>query len=437
MRTTTGPSAQQQSVEPCPECGADVPVDERFVRWCAACDWNVDPHPPEPPKGRIEETRRALARRHGERLLAEMTDAGEPPRPRRDPSALLAYGLALAVHGLTVAVLVAGVWLTVAGPAPGGKVVGVLLLLIAWSLRPRRRKLPEDAHLLHRPDAPELYALVDQVAATVGTRSVDVIAVDADVNASVTTYGIRGRRLLTLGLPLWESLTPQERIALLGHELGHYSHGDVRQGRVLTSAYRSLSLWAYYTAPTADPTLVEMAVNLFYLVPRTLVNGLTLLLDQLTLRATQRAEYLADAAAARTASTEAAVGLMDRLLVGSAAHTVLRREVNRAATRTTAHRSGPRRAAEERPERLWEAVAAHVASIPESEYARRRRAGAIRGHAVDATHPPTHLRRAALLAGPASPAAVTADAARTHRLDAELAPLRTAVAQGVIRDVVR
>ncbi|MFF5494967.1 M48 family metallopeptidase [Streptomyces aquilus] len=116
---------------------------------------------------------------------------------------------------------------------------------------------------MSRSAAPELYAPVDEVAAALGTRSVDVIALDARTNASVTHLGVR-RRVLTLGLPLWEVLSPQERIAL----------------------------------------------------------------DLLTTRASQRSEYLADAAAAPVASTEAAVGTMDLLLVLESVDSTLYREVN-------------------------------------------------------------------------------------------------------------
>ncbi|MGJ3561444.1 hypothetical protein ACR6C2_37090 [Streptomyces sp. INA 01156] len=43
-------------------------------------------------------------------------------------------------------------------------------------------------------------------------------------------------------------------------------------------------------------------------MPYSLLQGMLMLLDQLTLRATQRAEYLADSVAARAGSTEVAVG---------------------------------------------------------------------------------------------------------------------------------
>ncbi|MGW9033103.1 M48 family metallopeptidase, partial [Streptomyces sp. NPDC055722] len=281
--------------------------------------------------------------------MAEVT-AGGSLRARRDASSLLAFAIALAVHGVTVALVFGGLWWLVRGWGGMGMVLGLLLLGVAWPFRPRAARLPKTDSVLHRDDAPELYALVDEVARVVGTRGVDEVRVDAQVNASVMTHAVRGRRLLTLGLPLWEILTPQQRIAPLGHELAHYSNGDTRQGLVLSTAYRSLTTWHYYFTPTAKPSAVEMLVNLLYIVPRLLLQGALTLLDHLTLRAAQRAEYLADREAARAASTEAAVGLRDRLLVTDSAAVALRREASQTAL------AEPRgaRTVEAKPEEIWE-----------------------------------------------------------------------------------
>ncbi|MEU1599788.1 M48 family metallopeptidase [Streptomyces sp. NPDC005708] len=329
-----------------------------------------------------------------------------------------------------MALVFGGLWWLVRGWGGMSMVLGLLLLGVAWPFRPRAARLPKTDQVLHRGDAPELYALVDEEARVVGTRSVDEIRVDAQVNASVMTHGVRGRRPLTLGLPLWEILTPQQRIALLGHELAHYSNGDTRQGLVLSTAYRSLTTWHYYFIPIAKPSAVEMLVNLLYISPRLFLHGALTLLDHLTLRAAQRAEYLADREAARAASTEAAVGLMDRLLITDSAAVALRREAGQTAL------AGPRgaRTVEAKPEEIWERLRAHMASIPEYEYERQRRVGVRRGHSVDATHPPTHLRRTCLLAGPPAPAAVATDDERQQRINAELAGARVAVARRIVRD---
>ncbi|MDX3754034.1 M48 family metallopeptidase [Streptomyces sp. AK02-04a] len=421
MRGTVDEKAQS-----CPECSTEVRTDPRFTAWCAACGWNVDPGEPEERPGRLEGLRRSLARQHGEALLAEVSADGDP-RPRRDAAAVLAYAVALAIHGATIALLGTGVLLVILGWGTALPVVGVILLLLAWLLRPRFGRLPDDAPVLHRAEAPQLFALVDEIASVVGTTGVHAIALTTDVNASVTTYGARRRRLLTIGLGLWEITTPQQRIALLGHELGHYANGDTRQGLVIANALQSLATWRYLMRPISHPTVPEMALNVLYLLPYGAAQGLLMLLDQLTMRAKQRAEYLADAAAARAGSSEAAVALMDRLLVTDSAETLLLRMSNagQVIRAQDAERREPWRD-------LWDQLAAHVDSIPEHEYERQRRVGILRGHSVDSTHPPTHLRRACLLARPAVAAAVVADDERQHALDTELAPSRARLARHVL-----
>ncbi|ANS67460.1 peptidase M48, Ste24p [Streptomyces lincolnensis] len=422
----------EETLQPCPQCGTEIRTDARFTRWCAACDWNVDPERAESDekRSRLESLRHELAQRYGEQLLAELSAEGEQRRGGRDTAGILAYAIALAVHGVTATLVASGLWILIAGSGAVAKGLGILLLALAWPLRPRLNRLPKDARVLTRTEAPELYGLVDEIARTLGTKGVDTIVVDTEVNASVTHYGL-GRRLLTLGIPLWEVLTPQQRIALLGHELGHFTNGDTRHGLVVGTAYRSLSLWHYFLAPTPNPTLLEMFVNLVYLVPRSLIQGVLMLLDLLTARASQRSEYLADAVAARAGSTEAAVGLMDRLLVTDSVVTTLHRETNSRRTRR------PGQSSTDDSEGLWEALTAHMTSIPPSEYDRQRRAAALRGHSVDSTHPPTHLRRRLLLTGPPAPATVTADAGRADLIATELTGARKALAREVVRDGYR
>ncbi|NNN31612.1 M48 family metalloprotease [Streptomyces sp. S3(2020)] len=340
----------------------EVRGDRRFTVWCAACDWNVDPQEAaEEKQGRLERRRRRMAQQYGERLLGDLaTEAGHPQRerPGRSAAGALAYTIALLVHGVTLALLVGGLWLLIGDWGGFGMVPGLFLLGLAATLRPRPNRLPADAHVVPRSVAPELYALVDEVAEALGTRSVDTIVLDAQANASVTHLGVR-RRVLTLGLPLWEVLSPQERIALLGHEFGHFTHGDTRHCMVVGTAYGSLTTWRYHLSPIGNPTVPELFVNLCYLPPRWLITGLVTLLDLLTTRASQRSEYLADAAAARIGSAEAAAALMDHLLVVESIDTTLYREVN------ARQMSSRGRVSAKDAEGLWEALAAHLRSVPE------------------------------------------------------------------------
>ncbi|WP_406511119.1 M48 family metallopeptidase [Streptomyces sp. NBC_00161] len=426
-------TAEARSVRECPECRAPVPVDERHVDWCAACDWNVDPGAPDPEPGRIPAARRRLAQAYGEQLAAEMEQGGgQSGLVGRDAATLAAFALSLVVHGVTVVLAVAGILLVVLGWDTGVQpVVGALLLGLAAVLRPRPARLPKDAPVLYRADAPRLFELIDEVGSAVGTAGVHAVVVAPEANAAVTTYGLRARRMMVLGLGLWEILPPQERVALLGHELGHFAHGDTRRGIVTGGALHALATWFYMLAPSRPQGLMDRFVNAVTFLPRWTAYGLLIFLDHLTLRASQRAEYLADVSAARAGSTEAAVGLLDRLLVSQAVGPELRRESVAAQMQGGSAGREARDAAERG---LWERLAARMATVPEHEYERLRRVAARRGHSVDSTHPPTHLRRRCAAAGGPYTAQVTYDEDRAEAVAQELAPARAALARRVIRD---
>ncbi|MGC0418703.1 M48 family metallopeptidase [Embleya sp. AB8] len=418
-----------EQFEECPQCGARVPVESRFVTWCARCDWNVDPGgAPEPAPGRIDALRRRLVHRYGEQLLIEV-GSGATGRPPRSSYRALAYGLALLVHGVTVALLVGGVLLLVLGWGTFlGPVLGVLLLAMACVLRPRLLSRPRGVPTLERADAPTLFAVIDEIAAAVGTSGVHVVVFDAEFNASVTRYGLRQRRMLRLGLGVWQVATPQQRVALLGHELGHYAHGDDRHGIIVGNALHSLRVWYYLLAPTPRPGLGARLVDLLAFGPRWAVYGVLVLLDHVTIGAAQHAEYLADRSAARVGSSVAAVELMDRLLIGSSVAGELRRQVVAANTRVG--RAAPRdRVGAE----LWTNLATHAEAIPEREYERLRRVSVLRGHGVDSRHPPTHLRRRVLGDDEQYPGSVRLDAERNAAVEAELAPTCVRLAEEVIR----
>ncbi|MFJ2402227.1 M48 family metalloprotease [Streptomyces xanthochromogenes] len=427
-----GSTVGQLGARTCPQCAADVPYDERFVMWCSACDWNVDPEGEAPARGRFEAMQRRLAHRHGEQLHAELLAA--PNASAVTNRGVVARLVAVCVHALTAALAGAGTLLVVLGWSTLVQpIVGVILLLAAFVLRPRFPRLRHDGRVLRRADAPCLYALVDEVAAALGTRGVDTVVVDAQFNASVADFGLRGRRTLHLGLGLWEVLDQQERVALLGHELGHYANGDPRRARLIGTALYSLHTWLYLLTPVRAVhlrrTALEMVTDLLMDVPRWAVYGVTLLLERLTLRDAQRAEYLADRAAVRVGSAAAAAGLMDRLLIGESIAAALRTESVRAQTRIGGVE--PRAAAAG----LWERIAERAATVSEREYERLRRVGVLRGHSVDSTHPPTHLRRSLIGAGEPGSAAVVVGPETAAGIAAELAPARSAVAHAVIRDL--
>ncbi len=112
---------------------------------------------------------------------------------------------------------------------------GAILVGLAKALR-RPRFEPHGVQLLER-DQPHLWALVRDLAARVVTRPPDEIWLVPEVNAAVTEeaglLGLRGgRRYLLVGLPLLLTMNADQLRAVVGHELGHYSHAHTRLGEV-------------------------------------------------------------------------------------------------------------------------------------------------------------------------------------------------------------
>ncbi|MEU6357832.1 M48 family metallopeptidase [Streptomyces sp. NPDC047072] len=393
----------------CPQCGADMPVDEGYPVWCAGCDFNVAPELFVYGLGGTARLRREVAGQHAVAVFEELAREGtRGRRARRTPAYVLSYALALLVHGLSFAVLGAGVWLLVGGGVLG-TAAGIPLVALFLVLRPRFPRLRPAVARLDRQSAPRLFRLVDSVAREVGTRSVDAIVVDPSVNAAVTTYGLR-QRVLHLGLGLWSVLSPQEKVALLGHELGHYAGGDTRHGSLVGGALRTLWLWERVLAPRGRWT------GLLLGVPHRLAQSALTLLEKVTLRGFPRREYLADDLAAEVASTEAAVRLMETLFQVERIGDTLREQAAQGG------------------DALWRRLAERVASVPPRERERLRRVSALEWHQQDATHPPTHLRAELLCRRGSSSPRVVLDRRTDRAIDRELLDQAAGLARALARE---
>ncbi|WP_103956651.1 M48 family metallopeptidase [Nonomuraea solani] len=283
----------------------------------------------------------------------------------------------------------------------------IVALDLAWLLRPRPVPFPQGAERLTRDDAPSLFALLDRIGAEVGAPRTDVVAVSGAVNASFRTYGRRRRRLVEIGYPLWLILTPQERVALLAHEMAHSSNGDGRHGLVVGGALHSLHVLRDVTRfdwESGDGVARFFAETLLAVLGLP-VRGLILVMELLLYRSSQRAEYRADEMGARVAGAPAMHSLLDGLVT---------RAISAARfLGTSAHFR--------KPEDMWASLRAAVNEVPDSEYERRRRAARLEELRVDQTHPATYLRMewVALLAYPEARVHMTE--AVEHELEAPAA----------------
>ncbi|MFC1441422.1 M48 family metallopeptidase [Streptacidiphilus sp. N1-10] len=422
----TTPPTISSTTPTCKNCGSTLTTDPRFTQWCTSCGWNALPDPqPEP------NTAAAAAE---EKLYRAVTGAGDL-RPHRDGAWFGALAIACAVHALSLATLAFTVWLLIPPAGFTARILGVILLAAAVILRPRLgsvRRLRKSGRVLDRTAAPALYAVTDRVAAHLGCSPAHLIIVNGRFNASYARIGLRRRSVLTLGLPLWETLTPQQRIALLGHEFGHSANGDSRRGLWIGTALQTLDGWRDVLAP-ADIQLprggldatVHWIVRWALACVNWLVARLQRLLHRLTLRSGRRAEYLADALAVRTAGSDAAIGLTLALTRLSSVQFVLNRRRGRVVS--------PRRRRGEAPPvdstDLWEELREYLSSVPESERARQLRVSELEGSTSDSSHPPTYLRVAFLRQLPATEPTIVVEPEQWTAVDHELAPLRAQVAK--------
>lgn len=204
-------------------------------------------------------------------------------------------------------------------------VLALFLLLFAFELRPRLESFRKLGNLRYRNDAPVLFGLLDQVAAEVGARPVHAVATSAKWNASYAAVGWRRRRVVTLGLPLWDALTADQKVAVLGHEFAHGVNGDARHGAIVGTSLATLARLHDVLKPGRRrrgrrggliQMLAEALTYLIQILLSSLVAGAFTLQQLIMLRAGQRAEYLADAISARVASSASMADALDTIRTG-------------------------------------------------------------------------------------------------------------------------
>jgi Zn-dependent protease with chaperone function len=128
-----------------------------------------------------------------------------------------------------------------------GKVGWAFLVLIYVVLRAMWVRLePPQGRVLTSSECPELFRLIEEVRVKVQAPSVDSVLFTSDFNAAIVQhprFGIFGgnRNYLMLGLPLMQSLSPEEFQAVIAHEFGHLSGAHGRFGAWI---YRLRTGWA-------------------------------------------------------------------------------------------------------------------------------------------------------------------------------------------------
>src|SRR5882762_6075837 len=100
----------------CPNCGADVPLDSGWVSWCDQCEWGVGAETGQrAATGRRSAREERLANRLGTRMFADLAARRDLRPSGFSLSRVAACAVAVAVHLVSVAVLIAGLVVIVGG----------------------------------------------------------------------------------------------------------------------------------------------------------------------------------------------------------------------------------------------------------------------------------------------------------------------------------
>jgi Zn-dependent protease with chaperone function len=185
----------------------------------------------------------------------------------------------------------------------------------------RLKPLLKHGYLVERKHAPTLHRMVDRLVTDLGAPRPELIVFDFSWNAAVVRVGVRQTRVLILGVPLLLALTPQQMVALVGHELGHLKYEDGRRGLLLQPARTTFGRLARLVKPPHHAAYLNRGINPFLapLLAWQLIGGAAFLVlwtvhaaVNAAISAQDRAvELRADRLAAQAAGTTAALEMLD------------------------------------------------------------------------------------------------------------------------------
>ncbi len=396
----------------CPQCGAEIPVYEGVRPWCDRCDWNLGGETLDPDEGFLGRQYFRLSERYGRVTIEKLkATATGNLRPRWTRQKLIAFAIAASIHLLSLTLFTTGIVIVVAGfPEAAAIFWGAVMCTFAWLMRPKPGKVPTQ-DIIDPKDFPALHGFVNEVARVLRGQPITRIIVNEDFNAAYSVVGWRRMPVLWIGLPLWLALRPQERLAVIGHEIAHGVNNDATRGLVIFSALSALHEWIgllqnpFYHATTPTERF-DGYVTWLLSLPFVAVQSL---LVQLLYLDKQQAEYFADYLASTVAGTETMVATLRRLGCGEHLGDVLLRNAYSTS------QSGAR---------ILALFQERIANLPAREWQRLARAGLREGARLDDTHPPTAYRIEFLKAHVVTEPRIVAADNVMRAIDAELITLQ-------------
>lgn len=378
MEALQNPGAMENSMK-CPECSSTIAVHYGYISWCDNCGWNAEGSTPNQPKTLYEKVYDDLGKRLGKKLLVDLLSE-EKKRNSIWGTRILSYLLTSIVYFVAATLFLSGLDILFRG----GKniffyITGFILLSLAWMARPRINQI--QGKVVSKTQYKSLYRLADQVAEAIHAPKVDGIIIDENYNAYFTKVGLRQKRILCIGLPLFEVLEKDEKIALLAHELGHSANKDISRSFFVGTAIGTLQNWREVldSRDLFQYNLLFLIVSSPYiLITFIMVKIIDLFiysLSHLLWRDSQYAEYAADLKAAEISGSNAAIKLLNKLVYTDTYNNVVQK-VALSSIRMN----------------LFDELASCMKKMPKKELDRIRYLEEKLEVRLDATHPPTIFR---------------------------------------------
>jgi len=397
-----------------------IPVHDGLPSWCEHCNWGVKSDRTLIDDGFLARQYIRAGERYGRSLLESLkATSTHNLRPRWTLSKAIGFFVATCIHALTVVVIALGILLIATQYTEVLLLfLGIAMCIFGWMMRPQPGSVPTE-DIVDRKEFPALYAFVDSIVRELGGRPVKHIVVNEDFNAYYAVVGWQRSSVLAIGLPLWTSLAPQERVALIAHEIAHGVNRDGTRNFIVSSALNALDGWiSFLRAP------YHHAVGVFEVLSACATWVLSypfalaqVLLVQLLIFDKQKAEYFADYLASTISGTAAAVMTLQRLSSGEHLHDVLLKNAYSSS------QSGAS---------ILHRFRTRIQTLPDREWQRLARAGQLEGARLDASHPPTAFRIEFLNAHQVTTPKVLATEASMSEIDRELSTLEERLGQRLI-----
>jgi heat shock protein HtpX len=365
--------------EACPGCGHELPVNPGYITWCEHCNWNIDADELRSRRERLWTRINVWLGSKRNHAIFEEVRGELAAGYQLTPSRAMAYGFATMWYGLVMWVAYSTISTFIHTETLGDFIIGIILASLTYVLIPRVYRLKEPT--LDRAQYPAIYKIADEASALLGADPIDGIVVHQSFNASYTISGFRRKKLLIIGLPLFSSLNPEEKLAVIAHEIGHHANRDITRSSFLGGVQRALGRLFVSLYPDTDYSdeVALLAIPLDWLRKGLayIVLVLWYAMGLAVWKDSQRAEYYADYSAASVAGTRATVSALKKMLYAPTFYKTIETVAQYQYSAS-----------------LFDEFRGRIRAVPTREVERIRILTEIMESGIEQTHPPTRYRTA-------------------------------------------